>query len=501
VNWSAFNSFTIDWDNPVDASGVKGAYYKIGAEPTSNEDGTFTESKPILGLSVPAGGSYAIYVWLKDSVGNTDYHKFNSTVARYDPSPPTGALMINNDAKFTTSTFVNLTIEATDDFSGVAEMCFSNDNETFSSWEAYGTARTWNLTTGDGLKTVYVQFRDFAGRVSNTYNDTIILDTEAPVGEEIVINKNNETTNTTDVLLELEAYDVATSVIEMRFSNDGKNYTDWVPYAVHYNWTLSEGEGTKTVYVQFRDEVGFVSAPISDTIELVFPEEEEPEEEEKVEEKKPEVKEVGVPFWTYVVIAIAIIIALLIGLFIIMRRRRRKKVLEAEKPEERLEMPVTVPVPSIPPPAPPTAPTAPPTLPPERKEEEKKIEEWPPPPVTPPGKQIPEGGLYAQLPEAPAPLAVEEPRPPEPAVALTPEEEKLFKTIEPAEVEKEPNADDAMHALQDARSHIAEAYKAGIDVTELEALFQSARPKLEAGDYRGVMEICRDIKSRVAEAK
>ena len=50
--------------------------------------------------------------------------------------------------------------------SGVAKMQFSNDNTTWSGWETYATTKSWTLASGDGLKTVYAQFKDVAGNVT-----------------------------------------------------------------------------------------------------------------------------------------------------------------------------------------------------------------------------------------------------------------------------------------------------------------------------------------------
>ena len=54
-------------------------------------------------------------------------------------------------------------------------MRFSNDNVTWSPWQGYATPSPWTLTAGDGVKTVYAQYRDGAGNVSGTYSDTIAL--------------------------------------------------------------------------------------------------------------------------------------------------------------------------------------------------------------------------------------------------------------------------------------------------------------------------------------
>jgi len=101
------------------------------------------------------------------------------TPENIDTTPPTGSILINSDADYTNSRSVTLNLEATDP-SGVSAMCFSNDNSSWSDWEAYATSKSWTLTSGDGTKRVYVKFKDSAGNVSKAYSDTIILDTTPP---------------------------------------------------------------------------------------------------------------------------------------------------------------------------------------------------------------------------------------------------------------------------------------------------------------------------------
>ena len=96
-----------------------------------------------------------------------------------DTTPPTGSIVINSGASYTTSTSVTLTLTC-DDGSGCAEMQFSNDNITYSTPEPYGTIKARTLTSGDGTKTVYAKFKDNAGNWSSAYSDTIILDQNPP---------------------------------------------------------------------------------------------------------------------------------------------------------------------------------------------------------------------------------------------------------------------------------------------------------------------------------
>jgi hypothetical protein len=63
--------------------------------------------------------------------------KFDTKIVQVivDNQPPTGSIVINNDATYTNTTSVVLTLYAVDAGTGVAYMQFSNDNVTWSDWE------------------------------------------------------------------------------------------------------------------------------------------------------------------------------------------------------------------------------------------------------------------------------------------------------------------------------------------------------------------------------
>src|SRR5439155_20023585 len=57
-------------------------------------------------------------------------------------------------------------------------------------------------------------------------------------------------------------------VMDMRFSGDGTNFGDWMPFAPSASFALPSGDGSKTVFVQYRNGAGAVSAPASHSIIL-----------------------------------------------------------------------------------------------------------------------------------------------------------------------------------------------------------------------------------------
>ncbi|PIP17005.1 MAG: hypothetical protein COX44_02290, partial [Candidatus Portnoybacteria bacterium CG23_combo_of_CG06-09_8_20_14_all_37_13] len=87
------------------------------------------------------------------------------------------SLIINNNAVYTTSLDVTLSLSA----ENVFQMAISNSPDFAGiSWEPYQTTKKWTLTKGDGKKTVYAKFRSPDGGVSQVVSDSIILDTTAP---------------------------------------------------------------------------------------------------------------------------------------------------------------------------------------------------------------------------------------------------------------------------------------------------------------------------------
>ncbi len=105
-------------------------------------------------------------------------------------------------------------------------------------------------------------------------------DTVAPTGS-VSINNGATTTNIRGVMLRITGQDNSggSGIYRFRVSNDGTNWSIWnsinfaddVPQpgiSRDYTWQLSEGAGTKTVYVQLKDASENVSGVFTGTIQL-----------------------------------------------------------------------------------------------------------------------------------------------------------------------------------------------------------------------------------------
>ncbi len=126
----------------------------------------------------------------------------------------------------------------------------------------------WTLSPGDGQKTVYYQFMDLAGLVSETYSASIMMDTQAPTGS-IVIEDGEVYSLEPFVTLGLTSFDATSGVMGVRYSNDGVwDDEPWEDSSATKDWSGVPVDGVITVFYQVRDMAGWVSETYHDTIIL-----------------------------------------------------------------------------------------------------------------------------------------------------------------------------------------------------------------------------------------
>jgi hypothetical protein len=173
---------------------------------------------------------------------------------------------INKGVSFTITTAVTLDLG----YTGAVSMQFSRNGTTWTAWKKFKATRSFTLPARNGIKTVYVRFKD-STTTSSVYSATIILDTKRPRGT-VTINGGAATTTDPLVTLTLTATD-ANGVTEMQFSTNNKwSGVPWEPFAPTISFDLGTSiPGKKRVYVRFKDAAGKISAACSDSIKLVAP--------------------------------------------------------------------------------------------------------------------------------------------------------------------------------------------------------------------------------------
>lgn len=148
-------------------------------------------------------------------------------------------------------------------------MSFSNDEITWSTWQAYSTSASWSLSTGDGLKIIYARVRDINDNISSTASDTIFLDTTVDTDFAFTINDGLLYTNQTAVTLTISA---KPGTAQMQVSNDGGFAgAIWESYASQKAWTITQYGSyviPRVVYVRYQDIDGNTSSTYQDDIVL-----------------------------------------------------------------------------------------------------------------------------------------------------------------------------------------------------------------------------------------
>jgi hypothetical protein len=266
-------SATITWTtNEAATSQVEyGLTTSYGSITTIDQTLVTAHSIAITGLT--PNTTYNWRVRSKDAAGNEaiSANSTLTTAAAPDTTNPTVALTAPAVNAIIAGT-VTLTATASDNVA-VAGVQFLLDGNPLGAEDTTSPySLSWNtasgaLATTSGPHTLAARARDTSGNTATTTAINIVVDNVAPVGT-VAINSNAAATNNATVTLALSASDTQGAVTQMRFSNDGTTYSAAEAYATSKTWTLSAGDGTKTVYAQFQDAAGNWSTAVTDTIVL-----------------------------------------------------------------------------------------------------------------------------------------------------------------------------------------------------------------------------------------
>jgi len=176
------------------------------------------------------------------------------------PSAPYGDMYIF-EGNVVASRVITLDLSA---IVGASEMRFSFDGTFDAPEEQYipfELMKTLIIPEGQTDVTIYAEFTNTYGTFPTTTSVTVTA--TAPSGS-FLINGGDAETSSTEVMLDLSGIDGA---YMMRFSNNTSFSNEpWVNYQMSYMWTLTSGNGLKTVYAEFKNSYG--TYPAQDSITL-----------------------------------------------------------------------------------------------------------------------------------------------------------------------------------------------------------------------------------------
>jgi len=198
-------------------------------------------------------GVRTFYVRFRDQAGNVSAPASTSFIL--DTEPPLGGIAIGQHIVGPAVLTSTVYLGAEDNLSGVGDMRVSDEASfAHAPWQAYTNTLTWPISmTAPG--TLYVQYRDLAGNVSEVYSDTYLVDTAPPVLY-VEVAPGDTLTRTVTIL----AYDELASLGQMWLSNDPLMLDSVVsmPYTSTVTWAFDE---RRVVWVRLADSVGNVAEP------------------------------------------------------------------------------------------------------------------------------------------------------------------------------------------------------------------------------------------------
>ncbi len=184
----------------------------------------------------------------------TGYRLVNINVATL-----AGSVSINGGATYATSRSVSVALQS----SAATEVRLSGDGSTWSSWSPFNSSATlsFTFTAGEGVRTVFAEFRDGSGAVVQA-SDAITVDTIAPVATLDVDNgrvaTNQSTVNLTIIPSEQPVQQAITvvhsSVATPNFPGAFNNFAS--PTSVY----VGTNPGGRKICVWLRDAAGNRSA-------------------------------------------------------------------------------------------------------------------------------------------------------------------------------------------------------------------------------------------------
>jgi hypothetical protein len=212
----------------------------------------------------PGDGTKTVYAWFRNASGTISAKPHIASII-LDTTPPTNGTVTatpgNGEVTLSWSGFTDAGSGI--DFYKVVYDVGSAPTACSTGTVIYRGNNTTYLQTGLTNGSTYgyrVCAKDNAGNMSTgtAATATPVPETTPPVGS-ITMNGGVAATNSSAVSLALTATDGSAGAIQMCISNT-TTCTAWTAFAATESWTLTPGDGTKTVYAWFRDMWGNTSA-------------------------------------------------------------------------------------------------------------------------------------------------------------------------------------------------------------------------------------------------
>jgi len=256
ITWTATQPAQIVQQVDIDLSADGGSTFAYSIVSGTDNDGLYEWN---VSNDAPRTTEARVRVQAVDSTSavGTDESNSNFTIFGAGVAGPTLSGITLSDRSSGGQNYTNarvISVEAQNVAGSPAQMIISlNIDFVGVSWEVYQNPATFELSVGDGAKTVYYKLRDTFNNPSETVEASIVLDTLPPLVMVVRPTTHEVLTAGRTATIEYQATDATSGIpasgIDIYYSiNDG---ADGYPYAVtteaenvgSYGWTLPDISG------------------------------------------------------------------------------------------------------------------------------------------------------------------------------------------------------------------------------------------------------------------
>ncbi|MCR4317374.1 MAG: FG-GAP-like repeat-containing protein [Planctomycetes bacterium] len=252
------------------------------SQPGELDPGFVSVRPTTFGLS-STDGVKGVYIWIKDIAGNVCANPGTASITLDQTPPATANLAISDQTSASASYTNSLAIDAniTGDTDAVewlvSETAATTPALSDPDWVT-SQPTTFTLSSGDALKTVYLWTKDVANNISaSVVSQAITLDTSAPFApSSFTLDAGAAYTSSASVTADITFSGGESQMIisESHSVQPGEADGSWQTTSTSFPFTLSGGDGLKTVYLWVMDDAGNVAASsnsASITLDTVAP--------------------------------------------------------------------------------------------------------------------------------------------------------------------------------------------------------------------------------------
>ncbi|MBL9039132.1 MAG: carboxypeptidase regulatory-like domain-containing protein, partial [Archangium sp.] len=235
--------------------------------------------------SVTTDGVQVVYVQVIDNAGNASPLGTDSVVV--DTVAPTGSVTVARGPRATVDGFTNQQLvdvnvaSAAEPNGGAVLLKLANSAGAELDAALFAPVRPtqpWFLASGPtGVRTVYAQLRDSAGNTSAQVSGTVTYDTTAPTLSGSIVggalkNATNVTVQISTAATDLSPTQAVSLSEDVSFAAAGTVGPVPLPGSNQVAFTLTAGDGVRTIYIRLRDGAGNDGvAPVSVTLDTAPP--------------------------------------------------------------------------------------------------------------------------------------------------------------------------------------------------------------------------------------